>query len=50
VAIERVREKASALGANAVAGLDLETSDIGLQAGITVISATGTAIITEQQQ
>jgi len=29
--------------------LDLETSDIGLQAGITVISATGTAVIVEPE-
>lgn len=46
-AIERVREKAISIGANAVVGLDLETSDIGLQAGITVISATGTAVVVE---
>ena len=48
-AIERVREKAISLGANALVGLDLETSDIGLQAGITVISATGTAVIVEPE-
>jgi len=48
-AIERVREKALSLGANALVGLDLETSDIGLQAGITVISATGTAVIVEPE-
>jgi len=46
-AIERVHQKAAALGANAIVGLDLETSDIGLQAGVTVISATGTAVIAE---
>jgi len=48
-AIERVREKALSMGANAVVGLDLETSDIGLQAGITVISATGTAVVAEPE-
>jgi len=48
-AIERVREKAISIGANAVIGLDLETSDIGLQAGITVISATGTAVVAEPE-
>ena len=47
-AIERVRSKALALGANAIIGLDLETSDLGLQAGIVVISATGTAVIIEK--
>mgnify|MGYP001125527592 FL=1 len=46
-AIDRVRQKAAAIGANAIVGLDLETSDIGLQAGVTVISATGTAVIAE---
>jgi len=49
-AIERAKSKASALGANAIVGLDLETSDIGLQAGIVVISATGTAVILEPEQ
>lgn len=48
-AIERVCKKAAAIGANAVVGLDLETSDIGLQAGVTVVSATGTAVIAEAE-
>ena len=43
--IERVKSKALALGANAIIGLDLETTDLGLQQGIVVISATGTAVI-----
>ena len=50
-AMERLRQKAVALGANAVVGLDLETSDLGLgQAGITVISATGTAVSVEPEK
>ena len=48
-AIERLRQKAVALGANAVVGVDLETSDIGLQAGVTVISATGTAVVVQPE-
>lgn len=48
-AIERVKSKALSLGANAVIGLDLETSDLGIQAGIVVISATGTAVILEPE-
>ena len=48
-AIERVGQKATAMGANAIIGLDLETSDLGLQAGVTVISATGTAVIVEPE-
>jgi uncharacterized protein YbjQ (UPF0145 family) len=48
-AMDRVRKKAMDMGANAVIGLDLETSDIGLQAGVTVISATGTAVVIEPE-
>ena len=48
-AIRRVRNKALSLGANAVVGLDLETSDLGLQLGVVVISATGTAVVIEKE-
>ncbi len=48
-AIRRVRSKAVNLGANAVVGLDLETSDLGLQLGVVVISATGTAVVIEKE-
>jgi uncharacterized protein YbjQ (UPF0145 family) len=48
-AIQRVRSKALELGANAIVGLDLETSDLGTQSGIVVISATGTAVIIESE-
>ena len=43
-----VKSKALALGANAIIGLNLETSDLELQAGVVVISATGTAVIIEK--
>ena len=46
-AIERMKEKARRLGANAVIGLDMETSDI-LQ-GTVIISATGTAVVIEPE-
>lgn len=49
-AIERVKSKALALGANAILGLDLETSDLGLQAGVVVVSATGTAVLVEPEE
>lgn len=49
-AMDRVRQKALEMGANAVVGLDIETSDLGLQAGVIVISATGTAVIVEPEQ
>jgi uncharacterized protein YbjQ (UPF0145 family) len=48
-AIQRVRAKALNLGANAIVGLDLETSDLGLQLGVVVISATGTAVVLEKE-
>jgi uncharacterized protein YbjQ (UPF0145 family) len=49
-AMDRVRQKALEMGANAVVGLDIETSDLGLQAGVIVISATGTAVIVKPEQ
>ncbi len=48
-AIERMKSKAIALGANAIVGVDLETSDLGLGSGIVLISATGTAVIAEPE-
>jgi uncharacterized protein YbjQ (UPF0145 family) len=48
-AMDRVRSKAMSIGANALVGLDIETSDLGLQAGIVVISATATAVIVEPE-
>ena len=48
-AINRMKSKAVALGANAVVGVDIETSDLGLGAGVVVISATGTAVIVEPE-
>lgn len=46
-ALERMTGKARRLGANAVIGLDMETSDI-LQ-GTVLISATGTAVVIEPE-
>ena len=45
-AMERMKVKARQLGANAIIGLDIETSDV-LQ-GTVLISATGTAVIIEK--
>jgi uncharacterized protein YbjQ (UPF0145 family) len=47
-ATERAIEKAKEMGANAIIGMDIETSDIG-QTNITLISATGTAVIIESE-
>jgi len=46
-AIERLRERAQAMGANAVIGMDVESSDL---LSIIVISATGTAVVVELEQ
>ncbi|MFH2112349.1 MAG: heavy metal-binding domain-containing protein [Candidatus Bathyarchaeota archaeon] len=48
-AMQRVKDKARSLGANAIVGLDMESSDIGLQLGVVVISATGTAVLVEKE-
>jgi uncharacterized protein YbjQ (UPF0145 family) len=48
-AIERAKSRATALGANAIIGLDVETSDLGLQSGIVLFSATGTAVVIEPE-
>ena len=46
-AIQRMREQAQQMGANAVIGLDVESSDL---LSVIVISATGTAVIVEPEQ
>ncbi len=47
---DRLKGKAEALGANAIVGLDLETTDIGLELGVVAISATGTAVVIEKTE
>jgi uncharacterized protein YbjQ (UPF0145 family) len=48
-AMARIKAKALNMGANAIVGVDLETSDIGREAPIVLISATGTAVIIEPE-
>lgn len=49
-AISRAIKQARKRGANAIVGLDMETSDMGGEASyITLISATGTAVIIEPE-
>ena len=48
-AVQRAIEKAERRGANAIVGLDLETSDMGGEFTITLISATGTAVVVEPE-
>lgn len=47
-ALERAIEEAKKKGANAIIGLDMETSDIG-QTNVTLLSATGTAVIADPE-
>lgn len=49
-AVERVKTKARAIGANAIVGLDLETSNLGKEGSIIMISATGTAVVIESER
>lgn len=46
-AIERLKQKALSLGANAVVGIDVETSEVYM--GTVLVSATGTALVIEQK-
>ena len=46
-AIDRMKSRAMAMGANAIMGLDIETSD--LVATAILISATGTAVVIEPE-
>jgi len=46
-ALDRLRARAQELGANAITGVDLETSEVFQ--GVVVISATGTAVIVEPE-
>jgi uncharacterized protein YbjQ (UPF0145 family) len=47
-ALERIKAQAIALGANAVIGLDVETTGIG-ETSILLFSATGTAVLIEPE-
>jgi len=46
-AMERAKENARRMGANAIIGLDIETSEVFQ--GVVVISVTGTAVIIEPE-
>ncbi|MBI2598022.1 MAG: YbjQ family protein [Candidatus Diapherotrites archaeon] len=47
-AIDRMKEKALKLGANALVGIDIETSEVFT--GIVLVSATGTALVIEEKK
>jgi len=46
-AMERAKENARRMGANAIVGLDIETSEVF--EGVVVISVTGTAVVIEPE-
>ena len=49
-AVARAVEQARSMGANAIVGLDIETSDMGGESSfITLISVTGTAVEVEKE-
>ena len=47
-AVSRAINQARSRGANAIVGLDIETSDVGGETFITLLSATGTAVVVEK--
>jgi uncharacterized protein YbjQ (UPF0145 family) len=47
IAITELQEKAQALGANAVVGVDLDYEVLGPNNGMLMVSASGTAVLTE---
>lgn len=50
IAIEEMKQEASALGGNAVVGVDLdyETINVGASGGMLMVSASGTAVVFEE--
>ena len=47
MALEELQSKAQALGANAVIGVDLDYEVLGANNGMLMVSASGTAVLTE---
>ena len=47
IALREMTEQAQALGANAVIGVDLDYENVGQSGGMLMVSASGTAVITE---
>lgn len=45
IALEELRERAQALGANAVVGVDLDYEVLGQNNGMLMVSASGTAVV-----
>jgi uncharacterized protein YbjQ (UPF0145 family) len=47
IAIREMVEQAQGLGANAVIGVDLDYENVGQSGGMLMVSASGTAVVTE---
>ena len=47
IALEELSERATALGANAVVGVDLDYEVLGQNNGMLMVSASGTAVLVE---
>lgn len=45
IAFQELRDRAEALGANAVVGIDLDYEVIGAQGGMMMVSVSGTAVV-----
>ena len=47
IALREMTEQAQALGANASVGVDLDYENVGQSGGMLMVSASGTAVVTE---
>jgi uncharacterized protein YbjQ (UPF0145 family) len=47
IAFEELRERAAALGANAVVGVDIDYEVLGEKNGMLMVSVSGTAVVTD---
>jgi uncharacterized protein YbjQ (UPF0145 family) len=47
IALREMTEQAQALGANAIVGVDLDYENVGQSGGMLMVSASGTAVVTE---
>jgi uncharacterized protein YbjQ (UPF0145 family) len=47
IAVQEMVEQAKGLGANAVVGVDLDYETVGQSGGMLMVSASGTAVVTE---
>jgi uncharacterized protein YbjQ (UPF0145 family) len=47
IAIREMTDQAESLGANAVVGVDLDYESVGQTGGMLMVSASGTAVVTE---